>query len=277
MAQSVTPRTFGPALVGIDCVYIGCAQSVEIVLTESTRDLSCDRRLGTNGIFHFDPNLQINIQASDFTMDNLAITLDTTGPSTWGGTDTSTLEEISVTWTGSTGEWSGTITLNEEISGTVALFNDSDGSTEWTQAESGTVSVSDACKGTVVLTSSGSAEPSTTLYGTYAWGDQVPSGSTIVQPGFGSTSNDRYLVIVHKKAQEDKVIVWRFWKTQVVRDLSINFDNESDADITVPITMRALTDTTGHASVPIFDVSEVTLTGWSPDYDPYDELVNVYG
>jgi hypothetical protein len=127
--------------------------------------------------------------------------------------------------------------------------------------------------GQVTLTSSGTAQPTATLYATYAWGDQVPSGSTIVQPSFGSTANDRYVVIAHKKAQQNKVIIWRMWRMQVVRDFTINYDNESDADITVPIHLRGLVDTVGHPSVPLFDVSEVDLADLSgASYEPYTSI-----
>lgn len=277
MGQSqVLERTFGPALVGVNCVYIGCAQTVEINLSEQTRDLSCDRRLGTDGIFHFDPNLQINIQASDFTMDNLAIAMDAEGTTTWAGTETNTLEIFSVTWSGSSGDWSGSVTLNEEISGTVAVFSDSAGAVEWTQSESGTATVTSPCLGTVAMTSSGTAEPTATLYATYAWGDQIRSGSTRVAPPFGSSSTDRYVVIAHKKAQENKVVVWRIWRTQVMRETTITFDNESDDDIPIPIRLRALVDTIGHSPAPMYDINEVDLSGWDPDYQPYTNVVDTY-
>lgn len=275
-ASQVVERTFGPALVAVNCVYLGCVESVEIAQTESSRDLSCDRRLGVDGIFHFDPSVTITLQASDFTMANMAIALDTTGTSTWAGTATSTLEEVAVTWGGSTGAWTSSIGLNQEISGTVAMFNDAAGSVEWTQAESGTVTVSTACTGAVALTSSGTAEPSAILYATYAWGDQVTSGSTIIQPTFGSTAIDRQVVIVHKKAQQNTVNVWRFWRGQVVRNVTVNYDNTSDADVAAPITIRALVDTVGHPLSPLFDLSEVALSGWTPDYQPYTNLVNTY-
>ena len=276
-ASQVLDRTFGPALVGIDCVQIGCAQNVEITLSEQTKNLSCDRRKGKDGIFHYDPELDITLQASDFTIDNLAIALDTTGAGAWGGKETRTLETVAVTWTGSAGEWSGSVVLNKEISGTIAWYSDSAGDTEWTAAESGTSSVIGPCLGQVNLTSSGTAEPTATLYATYAWGDQVPSGSSIVQPSFGSTANDRYVVICHKKAQQNKVIVWRIWRMQVVRDLSISFDNESESGIAIPIHLTGLVDSTGHPSCPIFDVSEVDLADLSSaDYEPYTSVYDDY-
>ena len=274
--QEVLERTFGPALVAIGCSYIGCAGTVEINVQEQTKNLSCDLRLGRDGIFHYDPNVDINIQASDFTLDNLAIALDTGGTGIWAGTSTRTLEPVSMTWSGSSGDWSGTVVLNEEISGTIAWYSDAAGGTEWTQSESGTSTVTTPCAGTVAMTSSGTVEPTATLYATYDWGDQIPSGSTIVQPSFGSTSNDRYVVIAHKKAQQNKMIAWRFWRCQVVRDLTITFDNDSDADITVPIHLMALTDKTGHPTVPIFDVVEVDLSGWDPEYEPYETVVQNY-
>jgi len=275
-ASQVLERTFGPALVGIDCVQIGCTQSVEISLSEQTKKLSCDKRKGSDGIFHYDPELDIVLQASDFTMDNLAIALDTSGASTYAGMKTSTLEAVSVTWTGSAGEWSGSIVLNKEISGTVAWFSDSDGDTPWLASNSGTSTVIGPCLGQVTLTSSGTAEPAGTAYATYAWGDQIPSGSSIIEPAFGSSANDRYVVICHKKAQQDKVIVWRIWRMQVVRDLTINFDNESDSDIGIPIHLTGLVDTVGHPSVPLFDVSEVDLADWTSDYEPYSSVIDDY-
>lgn len=275
-ASQVLERTFGPAIVGIGCSYIGCVQSAEINMSEQTRNLSCDRRKGKDGIFHYDPDLEVMLQASNFNMSNLAIALDTSGAGTWAGKETRTLETVSVTWTGSASAWSGSVVLNKEISGTVAWYSDSDGSTEWTQSESGTSTVIGPCLGQVTLTSSGTAEPTATLYATYAWGDQIPSGSSIVQPGLGSTANDRYVVICHKKAQENKVIVWRIWRMQVIRDFTISYDNESDSDITVPIHLTGLVDTMGHPSVPMFDVSEVDLANWTPSYEPYSDVVEQY-
>ncbi len=275
-ASQVIERTFGPSIVGIDCSYIGCVQSAEIVMSEQTKNLSCDRRRGKDGIFHFDPELEVTLMASDFTMDNLAIMLDTGGATTWAGFATQTLEAVSVVWSGSSGDWSGSVVLNKEISGTVAWFNDVDGLTEWTAAESGTSTVIGPCLGQVNLTSSGTAEPTATLYATYTWGDQIPSGSTIVQPSLGSTANDRYVVIAHKKAQQNKVIVWRIWRMQVIRDWTINYDNESDADIAVPIHMTGLVDNIGHPGVPMFDVSEVDLATWDPDFEPYTTVVLEY-
>jgi len=278
MGQSqVVERTFGPALVAVDCAYIGCVQNVEITVSETTRDLSCDKRIGVDGIFHYDPKLEIMLQASDFTMDNLAIALDTTGATTWAGKAAVTGQEMTIDWSGTAGSWSGTIYLNQEISGTISAYTNFGLSISFTSTESGTVTVADACKGEITLTSSGTAEPTSPLYFSYYWGDQVPSGSTIVQPSFGSTSNDRVLVIAHKKAQQSKVIVWRFWRVNVVRDFKIAFDNGSDADITIPIKLRGLVDNLGHASVPVFDVSEVDLTGWDPDYEPYSSIVDIYG
>ena len=275
--SQILERTFGPAIVGVDCGYLGCVQTVEITLSESTKDLSCDKRKGRDGIFHYDPKLEVMLQASDFKMDNLAIALDTDGATIWAGKATRTLEPVSVTWSGTAGSWSGSIVLNKEISGTtVSVYSDSDGSTNWKSTESGSATVIGPCLGQVTLTSSGTAEPTATLYVTYTWGDQIPSGSSIVQPSFGSTANDRYVVIAHKKAQQNKVIVWRIWRMQVVRDFTITFDNESDSDITIPIHLAGLVDTVGHPSVPLFDVSEVDLANWDPDYAPYTTVVAQY-
>ena len=270
--SQVLDRTFGPAIVGIDCTYLGCVQNVEITLSESTKDLSCDKRKGRNGIFHYDPKLEVMLQVSDFTPANLAIALDTDGATVWAGKATSTLEPVSVTWSGSSGSWSGSVVLNKEISGTVAVYQD----LVSTVLNSGTASVIGPCLGQVTFTSSGAAEPASTLYVTYAWGDQVPSGSSIVQPSFGSTADDRYVVIAHKKAQQNKVIVWRIWRMQVIRDFTNTFDNESDSDITIPIHLAGLVDTVGHPSVPLFDVSEVDLANWDPDYAPYTTVVAQY-
>lgn len=276
MTSKVASRTFGPALVGINCDYIGCVQRAEITLSEKTKNLSCDSRKGRDGVFHYDPELEVMLQASDFTMDNLALALDTTGTAVWAGKSQSVLEPVTVEWSGSTGHWSGTVVLNKEISGSVTFYTDQLGTQSWKSSESGSITVIGPCLGQVRMTSSGTAEPTSTLYATYYWGDQVPSGSTIVQPTFGSTANDRYVVICHKKAQENKVIAWRIWRMQVVRDLSVTFDNESDADITIPIHLTGLVDTVGHPTCPLFDVSEIDLDSWDPDYEPYSNVVSEY-
>jgi hypothetical protein len=126
-------------------------------------------------------------------------------------------------------------------------------------AESGSYSILGPDMGQVVLTSSGTAEPTSTLYISYFWGDRIPSGSSIVQPAFGSTANDRYVVFCHKKAQQNKDIGWRIWRMQVARDFKMNFDNGSDNDINVGLHLIGLADTKGHASCPLFDVSEVDM------------------
>mgnify|MGYP001568653228 CR=1 FL=1 len=278
-SSKVIEQTFGPALVAVDCTYLGCVESTEIALSETTRDLYCDKRKGRTGIFHYDAKLEVNIQALDFTMENLAIALDVDIPDTWGGTATSTLEAVSVDWSGSAGDWSGSVVINKEISGTVAWYTDAAGTTPWAAAESGTSTVIGPCLGQVNLTSSGTAEPTATLYATYAWGDQVPSGSSIVQPSFGSTSNDRYVVIIHKKAQQNTAIVWRIWRMQVVRDLTISYDNGSDDPIKIPIHLTGLIDDVGHPLVPLFDVSEVDMAALAlldPSDEPYVSTSDLY-
>ena len=42
-------------------------------MSEQTKNLSCDRRRGKDGIFHYDPELEVMLEASDFNMTPAAI------------------------------------------------------------------------------------------------------------------------------------------------------------------------------------------------------------
>ncbi len=273
--STTSKRTFGPSMVAFDCAYIGCAKKVTWNVSEQTKDQMCDLRLGVSSVFHYLPKIEIEIEAADFTAANMALALDTTA-TTWGGATQKVLQKVPVTWGGSTGAWTSTIYLNPEISGTVVMYSDSTGSTVWTSTESGVITVSGPCNGQIALTSSGTAEPTATLYATYYWGDQVPSGADYVAPAFGSTSSSRYLVIGHKKAQEAKISLLRVWRAEIVRNVSVTSDSESPEDMTIPIKVIGLVDSVGHSDCPMFDFSEFNLSGWNPSYEPYTDLETTY-
>lgn len=273
-ASQVTGRTTGPAIVGIDCTYIGCVRRVEMTLTDTPIRMSCDLRKGVDGILHTNPLVTVNIEADDYTLANIARSYDSV-VTTWGGTETNTLEQVPVVFSGSAGDWSGTVDLNGEISGTVLFFSDAAGSTAWVATiNSGTATVTGACLGTVALTSSGTATPPATLYATYAWGDQITSGSSRVAPSFAANAPDHPVVIIHKLAQSNELEIIRLWRTQVVRNTTRVFDNSVDDTLTIPIQLEGLVDTIGHPGNPIFDESRVSLVGYDPDYSPYNEAVS---
>lgn len=265
--------SLGPAYGAIDCVDLGCLDSVEIRLGMKEFEIICDITRGLAGILRYDPRGELTINPVNLSSVLLGKALDASVGTTTGLVSV-TGELHYPTWVpddaGTPTEWTAVVKMaNGEIdTGTVYAWDDEACSVSWDGEVTNTLVETDVCTGTITLTTTDAAEKLETLYFTYDWGDQIPSGSTIIEPGFGSYAADHKATFIHKHAQTGNFFVYKVWRAQILPDFTMTFSNQA-RNIFAPIRLRIVEDSVNHPNSPLGAWYEIDGSNTEYDYAPY--------
>jgi hypothetical protein len=268
--------TIGPAYGAIDCVDLGCLDSVEIRLTMKEHEVVCNILKGLTGIIRYDPRGDMTINPLNLSFANLARALDASVAVTTGVV-TATGEVHYPTWVAddpaTPTQWTATITManSEIVSGTVESWDDLACSVSWDDEATNTLTESALCAGTIVLTTTDASEKLAAVYFSYQWGDQIPSGSNVIKPSFSSFAADHKVTLIHQHATSGKFVVYKVWRAQILPDFTITFSNQA-REVMAPIRLRVLEDSTNHPSSPLGEFYEIASSNTEYDYAPYTSV-----
>lgn len=278
----VSDLTYGNATVGIDCVFLGCIESVTFRVGMEEIPIVCDWSNGPITTLRGNPTGEITIMAMNYNPTTLGYALDA-DTSTKAGAETVDCEEHQITWTVDSEltptEWTATVLLNSPEIASVTVWTDNECSNTWEALATpeSTVVIADACKGTITLTTDTVGEIDDTLYFSYTHNTETPLGATLIDPPMSTFADDHKLHILHRNKTTGNLWIHKFWRVQIIPDFSVTFDNTSNI-ITVPIRLRALADRTNHSGAPIFGVREIVAADSEPGdftYDIYKEVPSI--
>lgn len=268
--------TIGTAYGAIDCVDMGCLDSVEIRLSMKEHEITCDITQGLAGIIRYDPRGDVTVNPVNLSAALLARALDASQGVTTGLVTVAS-EVHYPTWVpddvATPTEWTADITLaNGEIdSGSVLAWDDVGALVSWDDEAANTLTEVSVCAGTVRLTTTDVAETLATIYFSYDWGDQIPSGSVIIEPGFGSLAEDHKVTFIHKHALTGDFWVYKIWRAQILPDFTITFANQA-RNIVAPIRLRIMEDSTNHDNSPLGAWYIIDSGNTAYDYVPYTSV-----
>lgn len=251
----VSDVSIGNATAAIDCVWLKCLESVEFRLGMEEVPIVCDWASGPVTTLRGNPSGEITITAMNLGSTQLKYALDA-ATSAKAGAETVTCEEHQITWTpddeGTPTEWTATVTLNSPEVSSVVAYTDSDCSVAWESVSTpdNDLAITSACKGLITLTTDDEDETDDTLYFAYTHDTETPTGATLIEPSMSTFADDHKLHILHRNATTGDLLIVKFWRVQIIPDMTLSFDN-SNKVVTVPIRLRALSDRTNHPDAPI--------------------------
>ena len=266
----------GNATVAIDCVVLNCIQSVNFRKSMEEVPIICDWANGPETYLRGNPTGEATINAMNLNATILKYALDAV-VSTKAAPETVTCEEHTITWIpediATPTEWTATIILNSPEIASVTVWTDNACSATWESAATplSTIAISSPCQGVVLLTTNDIDETDTTLYFAYTHDTETPIGATLIQSSMGTYASDHKLHILHREASTGNLVVHKFWRVQIIPDVTIEYDNTNKI-VTVPIKLRILADRVNHPDAPIG--LEVIIP--FADSDPSDFTYDVY-
>lgn len=268
--------TISQAYVAIDCVGLGCMESVEYRTSMAEIEIVCDRNKGVTKILRHSPTGEIILTPIDLSMANLAFALDSSVGTTSGNVTVAS-ESHTPTWVpddvGTPTEWTAVLTLaNSEIAtGTVLAWDDAAASISWDDVVGNSIAETALCPGTITLTTDDAAERLAVIYMSYDYGTEIPSGSEIIEPSYAAFSTVRKITIASENSSTGKLLVNKTWKGQIVPDFTVRWSNEARLT-TAPIRIRILEDSANHSSAPLGAWYNVVASKTDYDYQPYTDV-----
>lgn len=268
--------TIAQAYVAIDCVGLGCMESVEYRTSMAEVEIVCDRNKGVTKILRHSPTGEIIITPIDLSMQNLAFALDASVSTTTGDITVGS-EAHTPTWVpdvvGTPTVWTAVLILaNSEIAtGTVLAWDDAAASVSWDSESENSIAETSLCPGTITLTTTEADERLTTIYMSYDYGTEIPSGSEVIKPSYAAFSNVRKITIASENSSTGKLLVVKTWKGQIIPDFTVRWSNEARLT-TAPIRIRILEDSTNHPDAPLSEWYNVVASKTDYDFEPYTSI-----
>lgn len=268
--------SIGGAYGAIDCVSLGCLETVDIRLEMKEFEIICDITRGLAGIIRYDPRGEVTITPINFSLALLAKALDATVGVT-SGNEVATGELHYPTWVpddpATPTEWTADISLaNGEVeSGTIEVWDDSAASISWDDEVGNSVTALALCSGSIRLTATDVNECLSAVYISYEWGTQIPSGSAVLEPAFGTYAADHKLTFVHKHAQTGNYLVYKIWRMQISPNFSMTF-GQTARNVSAPIRCKILEDSVNHPDSPLGAWYEIASSVTDFDFAPYTDV-----
>ncbi len=265
--------TIGSAYAAIDCVALGCLESVEIRISMKEHEIFCNILKGPAGYLRYDARGEITLNPINFTMANLAAALDASVGTTTGNIPV-TGEAHYPTWVpddaGTPTEWTAVISLanSEIVESSVGAWDDEAQTQDWDAEVTNTLVETALCAGTITLTTTDLAETLSTIYFGYSYGTQIPSGSSIIEPSFASFAADHKVTVVHKHAMTNDYIVHKVWRAQTVPDFAVTFQNQA-REVIAPVRLKIVEDSANHPDSPLGVWIKIDSGTTEFDYEPY--------